>query len=49
MEAGLAEKAEAAATAAEDLERCIKKKVKLYTHLALVMTRLLDTGFHHFF
>merc|ERR1711893_564611 len=43
MKAGL--KAEAAATAAEDLERCIKKKVKLYTPLALDMTRLLDTGF----
>ena len=45
MEAGLVEKAEAAATAAEDLERCIKKKIKLYTPLALDMTRLLDTGF----
>ena len=45
MEAGLAEKAEAAVTAAEDLERCIKKKVKLYTPLAVDMTRLLDTGF----
>ena len=31
MEAGLAEKAEAAETAAEDLEKCIKKKVKLLT------------------
>ena len=45
MEAGLVEKAEAAATAADDLERCIKKKIKLYTPLALDMTRLLDTGF----
>ena len=45
MEAGLVEKAEAAETAAEDLERCIKKKIKLYSPLALDMTRLLDTGF----
>ena len=41
MEAGLAEKTEAAATAAEDLERCIRKKIKLYTPLAVDMTRLL--------
>ena len=45
MEAGLVEKAEAAATAEYNLERCIKKKIKLYTPLALDMTRLLDTGF----
>ena len=45
MEAGLAEKTEAAATAAEDLERCIRKKIKLYTPLAADMTRLLDTGY----
>ena len=45
MEAGLAEKTEAAATAAEDLERCIRKKIKLYTPLAVDMTRLLDTGY----
>ena len=45
MEAGLAEKAEVAATAAEDLERCIRKKIKLYTPLAADMTRLLDTGY----
>ena len=45
MEAGLAEKIEAAATAADDLEKCIKKKIKLYTPLAADMTRLLDTGY----
>ena len=45
MEAGLVEKAEAAEAAAEDLERCIKKKIKLYSPLALDMTRLLDSGF----
>ena len=45
MEAGLVEKTEAAEAAAEDLERCIKKKIKLYSPLALDMTRLLDTCF----
>ena len=45
MEAGLVEKAEAAEAAAEDLERCIKKKIKLYSPLALDVTRLLDSGF----
>ena len=45
MEAGLVEKAEAAKAAAEDLEKCIKKKVKLSSLLALDMARLLDSGF----
>ena len=45
MENGLAEKTEAAAAAAEDLEECIKKKIQLYTPLAADMTRLLDTGY----
>ena len=45
MEAGLVEKAEAAEAAAEDLEKCIKKKVKLSSPLALDMARLLDSGF----
>ena len=45
MEEGLAEKTEAAAAAARDLEDCIKKKIQLHTPLAADMTRLLDTGY----
>ena len=45
LEAGLVEKAEAAEAAAEDLEKCIKKKVKLSSLLAQDMARLLDSGF----
>ena len=45
MEEGLAEKTEAAAAAARDLEDCIKKKIQFHTPLAADMTRLLDTGY----
>ena len=45
MEEGLAEKTDAVAAAARDLEECIKKKIQFHTPLAADMTRLLDTGF----
>ena len=48
LEAGLVEKAEAAEAAAEDLEKFIKKKVKLSSLLAQDMARLLDSGFEAF-